>query len=217
MQVAIRPLLLSRAERAAPCHAPVIPVLGTSALPLLSPTTDSADWRTAYDRHRSVAGGVFGAGPPPNVAETLARSMLRTELLIGLMYVVMGRLLVPRELIGLALVAVLLILALPAALSCSAAENRDLCTVWRRISAITWSSLLRSAERQLSSRGHTTGRRGRPVCQTERGDAGARDVSHPWKARHPGMAPEPVEYLTPVYLDRACFLAGATSIRTLPG
>jgi hypothetical protein len=55
--------------------------------------------------------GVFGAGPPPNLADTLARSMLPTDLLIGLIYVVMGLLLVLQQLMRLALVDVLIILA----------------------------------------------------------------------------------------------------------
>ena len=43
---------------------------------------------------------VFGAGPPPNLADTLARSMLPTELLIGLIYVVMGLLLMLQQLMS---------------------------------------------------------------------------------------------------------------------
>src|SRR4051794_23916761 len=54
---------------------------------------------------------VFGAGPPPNLADTLARSMLPTELLVGLIYVVMGLLLMLQQLMRLALIDVLLLLA----------------------------------------------------------------------------------------------------------
>ena len=42
--------------------------------------------------------GVLGAGPPPNLADTLVHSMLPIELLIGLIYVVMDLLLVLRQL-----------------------------------------------------------------------------------------------------------------------
>ncbi len=59
----------------------------------------------------NAACAAFGAGPPPNFADTLARSMLPTELLVGLIYVVMGLLLVLQQLMRLALVDVLLILA----------------------------------------------------------------------------------------------------------
>jgi hypothetical protein len=73
---------------------------------------NTASWwgRLAIDVNNAAC-GVFGAGPPPNLADTLARSMLPTELLIGLIYVVMGLLLILQQLMRLALVDVLLILA----------------------------------------------------------------------------------------------------------
>jgi hypothetical protein len=78
---------------------------------------NTARWWTqlAIDVNNAFA-GVFGAGPPPNFADALARSMLPTELLIGLIYVIMGLLLVLQQLMRLALVDVLLILAPLAAL-----------------------------------------------------------------------------------------------------
>lgn len=73
---------------------------------------NSAGWwvRLAIDLNNAMC-GVFGAGPPPNLADTLAHSMLPTDLLIGLIYVVMGLLLVLQQLMRLALVDVLIILA----------------------------------------------------------------------------------------------------------
>jgi len=78
---------------------------------------NTAHWWTqlAIDANNAFA-AVFGAGPPPNFADALARSMLPTELLIGLIYVIMGLLLVLQQLMRLALVDVLLILAPIAAL-----------------------------------------------------------------------------------------------------
>jgi hypothetical protein len=78
---------------------------------------NTANWwvHLAIDLNNALC-GVFGAGPPPNLADTLAHSMLPTELLIGLIYVVMGLLLVLQQLMRLALVDVLLILAPLAAL-----------------------------------------------------------------------------------------------------
>ena len=78
---------------------------------------NTARWWTqlAIDVNNAFS-AVFGAGPPPNFADTLARSMLPTELLIGLIYVVMGLLLVLQQLMRLALVDTLLILAPLAAL-----------------------------------------------------------------------------------------------------
>jgi hypothetical protein len=73
---------------------------------------NTASWwgKLAIDVNNAAC-GVFGAGPPPNLADTLSRSMLPTELLIGLIYVVMGLLLTLQQLMRLALVDVLLILA----------------------------------------------------------------------------------------------------------
>jgi hypothetical protein len=78
---------------------------------------NTARWWTqlAIDVNNAFS-AVFGAGPPPNFADALARSMLPTELLIGLIYVVMGLLLVLQQLMRLALVDTLLILAPLAAL-----------------------------------------------------------------------------------------------------
>jgi hypothetical protein len=61
--------------------------------------------------------GAFGAGPPPNLADTLAKTTLPVDLLVGLIYVVMGLLLVLQQLMRLALVDILLILAPLAAVS----------------------------------------------------------------------------------------------------
>ena len=68
---------------------------------------NTAGWwvRLAIDVNNALC-GVFGAGPPPNLADTLAHSMLPTDLLIGLIYVVMGLLLVLQQLMRLALVDV---------------------------------------------------------------------------------------------------------------
>jgi hypothetical protein len=73
---------------------------------------NTAAWwgRLAIDVNNAAC-GAFGAGPPPNLADTLARSTLPDELLIGLIYVVMGLLLTLQQLMRLALVDVLLILA----------------------------------------------------------------------------------------------------------
>lgn len=73
---------------------------------------NTAGWwvRLAIDVNNAMC-SVFGAGPPPNLADTLAHSMPPTELLIGLIYVVMGLLLVLQQLMRLALVDVLIILA----------------------------------------------------------------------------------------------------------
>ena len=78
---------------------------------------NTARWWTqlAIDVNNAFS-AVFGAGPPPNFADALARSMLPTELLIGLIYVVMGLLLVLQQLMRLTLVDTLLILAPLAAL-----------------------------------------------------------------------------------------------------
>src|SRR6266542_3464493 len=73
---------------------------------------NTASWwgRLAIDVNNTAC-GAFGAGPPPNLADALARSTLPDELLIGLIYVVMGLLLTLQQLMRLALVDVLLILA----------------------------------------------------------------------------------------------------------
>ena len=73
---------------------------------------NTAHWwaRLAIDVNNALC-AVFGAGPPPTFADILGRSMVPTELLIGLIYVVMGLLLVLQQLMRLALVDVLLILA----------------------------------------------------------------------------------------------------------
>ncbi len=72
---------------------------------------NTAHWwaKLAIDVNNALC-AVFGAGPPPTFADMLGRSMVPTELLIGLIYVVMGLLLVLQQLMRLALVDVLLIL-----------------------------------------------------------------------------------------------------------
>jgi Conjugal transfer protein TrbL len=55
--------------------------------------------------------GVFGAGPPPSINDTIWRSMTPSGLLVVLIYVVMGLLLVLQQLMRLALVDVLLVCA----------------------------------------------------------------------------------------------------------
>jgi hypothetical protein len=64
----------------------------------------------------NAACGFFGAGPPPSLDDTLARAMFPTGLVVGLIYVVMGLLLLLQQLMRLALVDVLLVLAPLAAL-----------------------------------------------------------------------------------------------------
>jgi hypothetical protein len=73
---------------------------------------NTASWwtRLAIDVNNALC-AFFGAGPPPNLTDSLARSMLPTELLVGLIYVVMGLLLVLQQLMRLALVDALIILA----------------------------------------------------------------------------------------------------------
>jgi hypothetical protein len=73
---------------------------------------NTASWWTqlAIDVNNALC-AFFGAGPPPDLTDSLARSMLPTELLVGLIYVVMGLLLVLQQLMRLALVDALIILA----------------------------------------------------------------------------------------------------------
>jgi hypothetical protein len=59
----------------------------------------------------NAACGVFGAGPPANLADIINHFSMPFELLIGLIYIVMGLLLVLQQLMRLALIDVLLILA----------------------------------------------------------------------------------------------------------
>jgi len=59
----------------------------------------------------NAACGVFGDGPPPNLADTLAHFSLPFEQLIALIYIVMSVLLVLQQLMRLGLIDVLLILA----------------------------------------------------------------------------------------------------------
>ncbi len=64
----------------------------------------------------NAACGVFGAGPPATIDDTIWRSMLPSGLLVVLIYVVMGLLLLLQQLMRLALVDVLLVIAPLAAL-----------------------------------------------------------------------------------------------------
>jgi len=59
----------------------------------------------------NAACGVFGGGPPANLAESIYHSAMPFELVIGLIYIIMGLLLVLQQLMRLALIDVLLILA----------------------------------------------------------------------------------------------------------
>ena len=64
---------------------------------------NTAHWwaKLAIDVNNALC-AVFGAGPPPTFADMLGRSMVPTELLIGLIYVVMGLLLAVQQLMRLA-------------------------------------------------------------------------------------------------------------------
>lgn len=64
----------------------------------------------------NAACAFFGPGPPPSFDDTLARAMFPTGLIVGLIYVVMGLLLLLQQLMRLALVDVLFVLAPLAAL-----------------------------------------------------------------------------------------------------
>jgi hypothetical protein len=81
-------------------------------------TPNTAAWwvQLAIDVNNAFC-GAFGAGPPPNLADTLAKTTLPVDLLVGLVYVVMGLLLVLQQLMRLALVDILIILA-PLAAAC---------------------------------------------------------------------------------------------------
>jgi hypothetical protein len=73
-------------------------------------------WTTLAIDVNNAACGVFGAGPPPTLDDAFWRASFPTNLLVGLIYVVMGLLLVFQQLMRLALVDVLLVLAPLAAL-----------------------------------------------------------------------------------------------------
>jgi len=78
---------------------------------------NTANWwtRLAIDVNNASC-GVFGAGPPPALDDAFWRASFPTNLIVGLIYVVMGLLLVLQQLMRLALVDVLLVLAPVAAL-----------------------------------------------------------------------------------------------------
>src|SRR5262249_41952759 len=78
---------------------------------------NTAGWwvRLAIDVNNAAC-GFFGAGPPPTLDDTLARAEFPTGLVVGLIYVIMGLLLLLQQLMRLALVDVLLVLAPLAAL-----------------------------------------------------------------------------------------------------
>jgi hypothetical protein len=78
---------------------------------------NTASWwtRLAIDVNNAAC-GVFGAGPPPTLDDAFWRASFPTNLLVGVIYVVMGLLLVLQQLMRLALVDVLLVLAPLAAL-----------------------------------------------------------------------------------------------------
>ena len=59
----------------------------------------------------NAACGVFGGGPPANLVDVINQFTLPFELLVGLIYIVMGLLLALQQLMRLALIDVLLILA----------------------------------------------------------------------------------------------------------
>jgi hypothetical protein len=78
---------------------------------------NTAGWwtRLAIDVNNAAC-ATFGAGPPPSLDDAFWRASFPTNLLVGLIYVVMGLLLVLQQLMRLALVDVLLVLAPLAAL-----------------------------------------------------------------------------------------------------
>ena len=78
---------------------------------------NTASWwtRLAIDVNNAAC-AFFGAGPPPTLEDAFWRASFPTNLLVGLIYVVMGLLLVLQQLMRLALVDVLLVLAPLAAL-----------------------------------------------------------------------------------------------------
>src|SRR5262249_60349960 len=78
---------------------------------------NTAGWwvRLAIDVNNAAC-AAFGAGPPPSLDDAFWRSAFPTNLLVGLIYVVMGLLLVLQQLMRLALVDVLVVLAPLAAL-----------------------------------------------------------------------------------------------------
>ena len=73
-------------------------------------------WTTLAIDVNNAACAFFGAGPPPTLDDAFWRASFPTNLLVGLIYVVMGLLLVFQQLMRLALVDVLLVLAPLAAL-----------------------------------------------------------------------------------------------------
>lgn len=68
-------------------------------------------WTTLAIDVNNAACAFFGAGPPPTLDDAFWRASFPTNLLVGLIYVVMGLLLVFQQLMRLALVDVLLVLA----------------------------------------------------------------------------------------------------------
>jgi hypothetical protein len=73
---------------------------------------NTAGWwtRLAIDINNAAC-AAFGAGPPPGLDDAFWRAAFPTNLLVGLIYVVMGLLLVLQQLMRLALVDVLVVLA----------------------------------------------------------------------------------------------------------
>ena len=76
----------------------------------------AGDWAKLAIDVNNAACAAFGAGPPPTFDDGFWRATFPTSLLVGLIYVVMGLLLVLQQLMRLALVDVLLVLAPLAAL-----------------------------------------------------------------------------------------------------
>ena len=92
---------------------------------------NTAGWwvKLAIDVNNAVS-GVFGAGPPPTLEDAFWRASFPTNLLVGLIYVVMGLLLVLQQLMRLALVDVLLVLAPLAALCWILPQTHGWARLW---------------------------------------------------------------------------------------
>jgi hypothetical protein len=92
---------------------------------------NTAGWwvRLAIDVNNAAC-AAFGAGPPPSLDDAFWRSAFPTNLLVGLIYVVMGLLLVLQQLMRLALVDVLVVLAPLAALCWIVPQTNGWARLW---------------------------------------------------------------------------------------
>jgi hypothetical protein len=92
---------------------------------------NTANWwtRLAIDVNNAAC-SAFGAGPPPTLDDAFWRASFPTNLIVGLIYVVMGLLLVLQQLMRLALVDVLVVLAPLAALCWILPQTRGWGRLW---------------------------------------------------------------------------------------